>query len=630
MGKIFTALEKYRRERTGKASGRLRKSDYDLLLRFDEETGRLETGDASAVGNSGSLNRLMTYRLVDSSGRLTPAGMAKYRELRRAYRDRKPETPAASGRPEKQAPPDPQVSKLDKLSASDWAILMKYDRKSNNLLTYEPGTGRLDRNSTEILKDPALVQRLIDAGTILPGGWLTPAAKSECARIEQKLKRKQIKDSAKPEKTVAVNRAPQPSETLSQADLDVLLQCDPETRHLDLNSAAIANDPGIVRRLVANKIITADGRLTLKGLLNWQVLTRWSPAGVEKTPAAGRKKPMAKKLPGVADKMQPKAPAAQSVEKEVSIITFNDDGQPVKKKAEEMGVEDLSASADKTPPAATEPVRFRKKNNLQTAGNPAPAAGPHQSTAGGRFVLNSPATRFNRKAMDKNLVSLFNPESFEAEQFKILRTNLLFPASGESPRSIMVTSALPGEGKSFVAANLAVSVARHINRRVLLIDCDLRRPTIHRQFGFGDTPGLSDYLSRGVELPSLLLKTGVDHLTILPAGRPPSNPSELLSSDRMSDLIKEVSARYHDRLIIIDSPPPKLAAESGALARQVDGILLVVKYASTSREMVTGLIDKLGPNKVLGAIVNNFEIMSPYYARKYYGYYGKPYYGRSE
>ncbi len=239
--------------------------------------------------------------------------------------------------------------------------------------------------------------------------------------------------------------------------------------------------------------------------------------------------------------------------------------------------------------------------------------------------MNKSTARYDKNAIDKNLVSLFNPESFEAEQFKILRTNLLFPTSGESPRSIMVTSALPGEGKSFVAANLAVSVARHINRSVLLIDCDLRRPSIQRQFGFGDTPGLGDYLSRGTELPSLLLKTSVDHLTILPAGRPPANPSELLSSERMYDLLEEVSIRYHDRLIIIDSPPPRLAAESGALARQVDGILVVVKYASTPRDMVTELIDKLGPDKVLGAIVNSFEMSSPFYAKKYYGYYGKHY-----
>ncbi len=508
MGKIFDALEKFRKERGSSVSGKLRNSDYDLLLRFDEKTGRLETDDASAIKDSGSLRRLMTYRLIDSEGRLTPAGIAKLQELRGRFKDRKPAKPVVLGTPEEQAPQATRVSKLDKLSASDWAILMKFDRKSGNLLTYDAGTGRPDQNSTAILKDPAIIQRLIDADMILPGGWLTPQAKRECARIEEKLKIKKIKGSG---------------------------------------------------------------------------------------------------------------------QKKVKIINFEEDEQPVKKKAEEVRPKHVSTPAYKTPHAVPKPDKSPKKDDLQIPRHATPAAGPPKSPAGDRFVLNKSTTRYDKNAIDKNLVSLFNPESFEAEQFKILRTNLLFPTSGESPRSIMVTSALPGEGKSFVAANLAVSVARHINRSVLLIDCDLRRPSIQRQFGFGDTPGLGDYLSRGTELSSLLLKTSVDHLTILPAGRPPSNPSELLSSERMYDLLDEVSTRYHDRLIIIDSPPPRLAAESGALARQVDGILVVVKYASTPRDMVTELIDKLGPDKVLGAIVNNFEMSSPFYAKRYYGYYGKHY-----
>jgi capsular exopolysaccharide synthesis family protein len=183
-------------------------------------------------------------------------------------------------------------------------------------------------------------------------------------------------------------------------------------------------------------------------------------------------------------------------------------------------------------------------------------------------------------AIDKNLVSLLNPQSFEAEQFKILRTNLLFPATGKSPQSIMVTSVAPGEGKSFVAANLAVSVATHVNWNVLLVDCDLRRPSVHRKFGFGEVPGLSDYLSNGRELPSLLLRTAVERLTVLPGGKPPANPSELLSSDKMTAFIDEVTARYHDRLIILDSPPPRLTAESTALARHVDGISTVFSWSS--------------------------------------------------
>jgi len=286
LGKIFTALEKYRKERAGRVSARLRDSDYDLLLRFDEKTGRLETDDPSAIGNSGGFKRLMTYRLIDAGGRLTPAGRAKHQELRRAYEGQKPERPVISSRAKQPAPQATPAAKTDKLSASDWAILMKYDRKSGNLLTYDPEAGRLDQNSSAILKDPAIIQRLIDTDMILPGGWLTPQAKRECARIEQKLKTKQIKGFAKPETTASTDRAALRSETLRQADLDVLLQSDPKKRKLDLNHAAIANDPGIVRRLVANKMVTPDGRLTPKGLLNWQVLTRWSPSGDEKAPAA--------------------------------------------------------------------------------------------------------------------------------------------------------------------------------------------------------------------------------------------------------------------------------------------------------------------------------------------------------
>ena len=218
--------------------------------------------------------------------------------------------------------------------------------------------------------------------------------------------------------------------------------------------------------------------------------------------------------------------------------------------------------------------------------------------------------------VDQNLISLLRPQSLEAEQFKILRTNLLFPASGKKPRSIMVTSVSEGEGKSFVAANLAVSVATHINWNVLLVDCDLRRPSIHRQFGFTEVPGLSHYLLNGTKLPSLLQRTAVEHLTILPAGRAPDNPSELLSSHRMIAFIDELVARYNDRLIILDSPPAKLTAESAALARHVDGILLVIKYSSTPRDAAVELINKLGKDKILGAIVNRFDARSSRYQKK--------------
>jgi Mrp family chromosome partitioning ATPase len=114
----------------------------------------------------------------------------------------------------------------------------------------------------------------------------------------------------------------------------------------------------------------------------------------------------------------------------------------------------------------------------------------------------------------------------------------------------MVTSAVPGEGKSFIASNLAINLAQNIAKYVLLADCDLRRPSIHRRFGFSQVKGLSDHLENGTRLSSLLLKTVVDKLTLLPAGQPPLNPSEILSSAKMGNLIDELKSRYDDRYLI--------------------------------------------------------------------------------
>ena len=228
---------------------------------------------------------------------------------------------------------------------------------------------------------------------------------------------------------------------------------------------------------------------------------------------------------------------------------------------------------------------------------------------------------WDEAAIDRNLVALTDSHSPEAEQFKILRTNILFPLAGTPPRSILVTSAGPGEGKTFTAANLAISIALNVNRHVLLIDADMRRPQLHKRFGFGAVPGLSDYLAEGRPLPSLLLKTKVDKLTLLAAGLPPDNPAELIGAERMSSLLAEVTNRYPDRIVVVDAPPPTLAAETGVLARQVDGILVVVRYGSTRRDELADLIAKVGEKKILGSIVNYIENpASRYYGYKYAGY----------
>jgi protein-tyrosine kinase len=219
--------------------------------------------------------------------------------------------------------------------------------------------------------------------------------------------------------------------------------------------------------------------------------------------------------------------------------------------------------------------------------------------------------------IDPHLVVYHDPVSVEAEIFKMLRNNILFPKDGVPPPSIMITSATPGDGKSFIAANLAVSIAQGIEEHVLLMDCDMRRSSIHRKFGFSDNvQGLSEYLSKNMPLPSLLKKTIVEKLSILPGGQTPNNPAELLSSQRMKDLLDETKSRYKDRFIIVDSPPPQLTAETTALAKYIDGILIVVRSGKTPRNLVESLIEKLGREKIIGVVLNAYRIP----ATERYGY----------
>jgi protein-tyrosine kinase len=222
-----------------------------------------------------------------------------------------------------------------------------------------------------------------------------------------------------------------------------------------------------------------------------------------------------------------------------------------------------------------------------------------------------------------SLVTLLKPHSLEAEQFRVLKNNILFPEKGTPPRTIMITSPSPSEGKSFVSANLAVSIAKSIDEYVLLMDCDLRAPTLHQLFGIGENKGLSDHLSHAIPLSSLLKKTFINKLTLLPAGTIPPNPSELLSSEQMRSLLQEVKSRYMDRYVIIDTPPPNLTSETSAIARIVDGIVIVIRHGKTRKKAVQDIIDVYGKQKILG-VIKNFSTKKPMskYPYNHYGYPG--------
>jgi capsular exopolysaccharide synthesis family protein len=260
------------------------------------------------------------------------------------------------------------------------------------------------------------------------------------------------------------------------------------------------------------------------------------------------------------------------------------------------------------------------------AAQPQPAAAPQAAAKPQpRQDSTQSADEPEKKALpeaakiEPDLVSLANPDGPEAELFKLLRTRILFPPSGRPPRTILVTSAVAEEGKSFVASNLAVNIAKNVDEHVLLVDCDLRKPSIHTKFGFNGVKGLSEYLTAGLELSSLFLKTGVAKLTLLTSGAPPPNPSELITSSKMAALIEELKARYDDRYVILDSPPPLMAPETSAIAQWVDGILVVVKFG-TPMDLVQELVSHLDREKIIGVVINkvNQREFRSYSYKKYY------------
>ncbi len=224
---------------------------------------------------------------------------------------------------------------------------------------------------------------------------------------------------------------------------------------------------------------------------------------------------------------------------------------------------------------------------------------------------------------DERLFKSINEDIHTTEVFKALRSKILHPwEKGNTPQTIMVTSAIPKEGKSFVAANLGVSLAQAMDKHVLLVDCDLRKPSLATMFGLENKAGLVNFLRDNTELSGLIMKTSMSKLSVLASGKPPVNPAELLGSSRMQSLVKELSQRYEDRIIIFDTPPMLVAAESAVLAGYVDALLVVVRHGTSGKVQIKKMIDTIGPEKILGVVFNaNTVNYMEKNILKGYGYY---------
>lgn len=213
-----------------------------------------------------------------------------------------------------------------------------------------------------------------------------------------------------------------------------------------------------------------------------------------------------------------------------------------------------------------------------------------------------------------------------AEEFRVIKRPLLKNAfgSGASIRNgnlIMVTSAFPREGKSFCAINLAMSIAMERDRTVLLVDADVARPSIPQKFGIAPDVGLMDVLlDSHVSLSDAIVRTNVNKLALLPAGRPHRQATELLASEAMFNLLAELSERYSDRIVIFDSPPLLVTTEARTLAANMGQIVMVVESDNTTHEALREALSTIESCEVVGMVLNKGRRSNPGDSYGYYGY----------
>ncbi|MGM0122835.1 tyrosine-protein kinase [Enterococcus sp. AZ194] len=218
-----------------------------------------------------------------------------------------------------------------------------------------------------------------------------------------------------------------------------------------------------------------------------------------------------------------------------------------------------------------------------------------------------------------SLITLVDPSSPISEQYRTIRTNIQFASSSDNPiKTMVITSSGPGEGKSTTSANLAVVFAKS-GQRVLLVDADMRKPTVYKTFNLSNAKGLSTVLSTATSVLEAAQRTVIDNLTVLTSGPKPPNPSELLGSMRMAQVIEEAKNLYD--IVIFDMPPVVAVTDAQIMASKTDGTLLVIRENVSRKESLTKAKDLLSmvQARMLGVIYNGAENSKD---QGYYYYYG--------
>jgi len=273
---------------------------------------------------------------------------------------------------------------------------------------------------------------------------------------------------------------------------------------------------------------------------------------------------------------------------------------------------DPAVGRGEPPPSVSrvEPVVGRADGGGMTAGETLPIG----------FAPATPATphagpRHPHGPVDAHLVAASAPQSIAAEQYRLLRTRVARAENGRPCRAIIITSPNTGDGKSLTAANLAITMAHDPQQRVLLLDADLRRPSIHALFGISETPGLSDVLMGGAALDDALVTIAEHRLTVLPSGLIPTQPAELLGSPGMRRVLDHLRTRF-DRSLI-DMPPVEPVADVAIASTMADGVLMIVRAGVTPKPAIERALAGVDGSKVLGLVLNDAGASGHY---QYAGY----------
>ena len=220
-----------------------------------------------------------------------------------------------------------------------------------------------------------------------------------------------------------------------------------------------------------------------------------------------------------------------------------------------------------------------------------------------------------------NLVTQNDPKNPAAEAYRVIRTSVQFAQAGKELKTIAITSCTPNEGKSMTVANLAI-VLTQAGKSVLIMDCDMRNPTVHKNFNLSNKVGLSSCISMGTAVADAVQETGIEGLDALTAGVIPPNPSELLGSERMQNILQRAKGEYD--YVLIDTPPVLPVTDSLVLGSMVDGLILVIDSGEVKVEMAREVKNQLvhaGAN-ILGVVLNKVRSEHHGYGYGYYYYYG--------